>query len=147
MCDAWATRCWRGVNLSGADGRWEAKLVFGYENGRRRRKSLYGATRAEVARKRNAALRAQQQGLPGQNDRITVGAYLDQWLTAAEHRVRPRTLRWYEEIVRLHLAPSLGRVQLTRRTPAHVTQALNQAVARGRSPQSVNHDRIGSVRR
>jgi len=33
------------------DGHWEARVDLGWENGKRKRKSFYGETRAEVATK------------------------------------------------------------------------------------------------
>ena len=47
-----------------ADGRWAAAINLGYENGKLKRKTFYGATREEVKSKLVAALNDQQKGLP-----------------------------------------------------------------------------------
>lgn len=55
-----------------ADGRWEARITTcdGV------RKSFYGRTRQEVARRLTEALRDQDQGLPIVGERQTVEQYL-----------------------------------------------------------------------
>ena len=46
------------------DGRWAATLSLGYEGARRRRKTFYGRTRAEVARKLREASARHDTGMP-----------------------------------------------------------------------------------
>jgi integrase len=43
-----------------------------------------------------------------------VGAYLDRWLDAVKGTVRDRTWQRHEEVVRLHLEPTIGNVRLVR---------------------------------
>ncbi len=62
------------------DGRWAAIVSLGYRNGKRWRKSFYGATRREVQQKLTAALIASNQGLPIPPERQTLGQYLETWL-------------------------------------------------------------------
>ena len=58
-------------------------------------------------------LREQQEGLPVAVERQTVAQFLKRWLKdVAKPSVRPKTLRSYEQMVRVHLIPSLGRHQL-----------------------------------
>ena len=66
------------------DGRWVSVISDGYQNGKRRRKSIYGATRKEVQEELARALRSQQLGLPVESDRLTVGTWLKQWLKQQE---------------------------------------------------------------
>lgn len=120
------------------DGRWAAALTT--DAGKRRH--FYAKTRAEVAQKLRSAQDAQQHGLPLDAARTTVAAFLDSWLrTSAARKVRPRTLNGYEQIIRLCLAPSLGRVRLARLTPHDVERMMNEGIANGRSARSVAHDR------
>jgi hypothetical protein len=49
---------------------WCVCVSFGYEGGKRKRKYVYGRTREDVQRKRNALLYDRDQGLPLANDRI-----------------------------------------------------------------------------
>lgn len=53
--------------------------------------------------------------------------------------LRPKTYQTYEQLVRVHLDPGLGRIRLDRLTPAHVQQFLNAKAADGLSPQTVVH--------
>ena len=79
------------------DGRWEARITL--LDGRR--KCFYGRTRQEVATRLNQAQHDQGMGLPiVTNERLTVGAYLEQWLeTMRPPRVRPSTHRRYRELL------------------------------------------------
>lgn len=130
-----------------ADGLWEAKISLGYAAGadgktRRVRKSFYGRTRKEVADKLAKALRDHQEGLPVAVERQTVGQFLDRWLAdVAKPSIRPKTYRSYSLIVRLHLAPALGRHQLAKLSPQHVQTMMNDKLAAGLSPRTVHHIR------
>jgi integrase len=115
-----------------ADGRWEARVDLGYEGGKRRRKSLYGATRREVADKLAQALADLRQGVALPDDRLTVGEWLDHWLEAVVRRERePTTYEGYEISVRRHIKPQLGSVPLARLQPEHVERWLRQLAAGG----------------
>ena len=124
------------------DGRWAASVDLGQAGGRRRRRSFYGATRAAVAAKLQAAQRTLADGLPLPGQRQTVGDFLEVWLKdSVARKVRPRTLQRYREIVRLHLTPRVGRVPLAKLTPAHVERMMNDTLAQGASPRSACHCR------
>lgn len=120
------------------DGRWAAALSLGYQGGKRRRRSFYGKTRAEVARKLQEAQRTIGDGgiLPGEQQ--TVETLLETWLKdSAAQKVRPRTLQRYQEIARLHITPALGSIKLNKLGPAHVEAMLNEALAEGASARSL----------
>jgi integrase len=122
-----------------ADGRWAAAIDLGYLNGTRKRKTVYGKTRQEAADKLLALLQARKDGVPISPDTTTVGAFLTEWLETVKLTVRPRTYQRYEEYVRLHIKPSIGRIRLTRLTPQHVQRLYSQQLTAGMSPQSVLH--------
>ena len=108
-----------------ADGRWEALLSDGYDGqGRRLRRNFLGRTRGEVQRKLDEARQRLQAGEPVADDRRSVAEFLEQWLGYAEQRVRPRTFERYRSIVRQHLIPQLGNLQLAKVSPAHVERML-----------------------
>src|SRR5687768_12830057 len=84
-----------------ADGRWEARVTVGYVNGKRKRKSFYGDTRAEVRDQLLDALNKKKQGLPVAPDRQTVEQFLTRWLAdVVKPSVRPRTHDSYSQLVR-----------------------------------------------
>ncbi len=124
-----------------ADGRWAAVVDLGIKGGKRRRKTIYGKTRKEAADKLKAAIRAQQDGLRhAGNDRQTVGQYLNWWLaTVVPTSVRPTTARSYSVNVRCHLVPELGHIQLVKLGPLDVQAMINNKLASGLSPRSVQY--------
>ena len=85
---------------------------------------------------------AMANGLPLAGDRLTVGSYLEAWLQeTAEGNVRPKTYVRYEELIRLHIAPQIGRVSLARLTPQHVERMLSSVAGKGAAPRTVAHRR------
>ena len=124
------------------DGRWCTVVDLGYVNGKRKRKYIYGDTRKEVAEKLKVVLRDQQQGLPIAAERLTVAACLSRWLAdVVKGTVRPTTYTSYEGTVRLHIVPTLGRIELSKLTAQHVTALLNAKGEAGLSPRSVKYIR------
>ncbi len=125
-----------------SDHRWCAMVDLGWVNGKRKRKIIYGKTRKEVAEKLKIALREQQQGRLMPTERQTVAQFLTHWLSdvVKPPNTRPKTYRIYEQIVRTHLIPALGHLQLTKLTMQHV-QAMLAAKQDSLSPRSVHHIR------
>ena len=84
--------------------------------------SFYGATAEEANNKRFQALADQAKGMlfsdPG---RLTVGEYINSWLTdTARYQVSEGTFERYERTCRNHLVPFFGRLRLRDPTAAHV---------------------------
>jgi integrase len=88
------------------NGLWAASISV--EGGKR--KYFYGKTRKEVQEKLAAALQEQKQGMLVATPQQTVGQFLTDWLeNTHKQSVRPRTYERYEEAIRLHLLPVLGK--------------------------------------
>jgi len=117
------------------DGRWAAAVSL--ERGRR--KHFLGRTREEVARKLAVALKACQDGLPLPNERQTVAQFLVDWLQTARPSLRPRTWHRYEQYIRLHAIPHVGKVGLGRLTPHHLQRLYADRLEAGLSPTTVRH--------
>jgi integrase len=116
------------------DGRWVAQVTR--DDGPT--KYYYGQTRDAVKRKLTQALHDQQEGLPLVSDRQTVAQYLEQWLTStAQHRLRPRTYVRYQQLVRTHALPTVGKLPLPKLTPQHLSTLYSDKLAVGLSPRSV----------
>ena len=82
-----------GAIYKDVDGRWRASLELGWKDGKRQRKILSGATRAEAATKLRKHLGLQDDGLPVPRDGKgqTVEEWLWHWLdTIGPRRVRER---------------------------------------------------------
>jgi integrase len=117
------------------DGRWYGSISLGWEDGRRRRKTVNAKTRAEVVEKMRRLEQIVKTGVRPAPERLTVGEYLDGWLTErVPGTVTVRTEDYYRQIVRLHLKPLLGHVRLNQLAPADVSKLLATMEQRGYSP-------------
>ncbi len=123
------------------DGRWVARADLGWEGGRRRRKAVYGRTRREVAEKLTRVLRDVQQGATLPDERQTVSQFLTRWLDDKRTRLRPRAWATYEQAVRLHLVPGLGKIALARLTPAQLDAWFREHQQNGASPRAIRYAR------
>ena len=117
------------------DGRWTAAITLPVGA----RKSFYGATRQEVAAKLAEAIRNKDKGLPAINERRTLAAYLQEWLAAVRPTVRASTWDRYEQYVRVHLTPAIGRYALARLTPAQINAFCASKLDGNLSPTTVAH--------
>src|SRR4051812_45644235 len=90
------------------DGRWEARLQLGYENGKRKRKCFYGETRREVQLKLTAALRDLQQGIAPAPERQTVAQFVDRYLETVVSGRAGNTQRNARAVFRAHIIPAFG---------------------------------------
>ena len=116
------------------DGRWSATVSLGFgTDGKRVRKTFYGATAEEVGAKLLEARSKAARGVPIRaNERGTVAKYLARWLETRKASIRPASYASYESIVRVHVIPAIGSRQLARLTPQHVS-AVTAALAAKRS--------------
>jgi integrase len=114
------------------DGRYcAAALVAG------RRCAVYGRTRDEVAHKLTALLTAQQDGAAIPEGGATIATFFAGWLQGTQSTLRPRTWERYEQLVRCHLVPALGRTRLTRLQPDQLHRLYQDTLAAGSSPATV----------
>jgi integrase len=106
------------------------------ENGKR--KYFYGKKRQEVHDKIQEALKEKSQGTLVTDSQQTIAQYLEGWLEyTVKDSVRPRTYERYEQHVRLHLVPMLGKVKLQSLTPQHVQMLKSKKLKEGLSPKTV----------
>jgi hypothetical protein len=61
------------------------------------------------------------------------------WLETRQTQIKPRSWRRYEEIARLHLVPTLGKLVLSMLTPQDVQRLYSQKLAAGLSSTTVRH--------
>ena len=122
------------------DGRWVGVVDFGWEMGKRKRKYIYGRTRAEIQERFTSALRSRQQDVEPVGERETVGRFLDRWLQdRVRATVRPRTFQSYSYLVEKHLGPGLGHIRLAKLGPADVQRFLNVKLSEGLKPRTVQY--------
>jgi integrase len=117
------------------DGRWVAIITIGYgADGKRRRKTVYGVTKKEVQDKLGVLMPQQQSGSLGDMKRITMGAFLDQWLeNTVRLNKRASTHASYLQIVTKHIKPFIGGMQLSKLSPAAVGTFYATLEREGRS--------------
>jgi integrase len=123
------------------DGRWVGRVDLGWQAGKRRRKAVYGRTRREVADKLTTLLKVVQHGGAVPDERQTVEQFLDRWLEHKRGRLRPRAWATYEQAVRLHLTPGIGKVVLTRLTPSQLDGWFREHQSKGASARAIRYAR------
>src|SRR5688572_22891627 len=119
------------------DGRWAGTVDLGWRDGKRTRRTVYGKTRAEANRKMVALQQSIAGGLAPAPERLTVEAYLADWIESASTTIRPATAVSYSAIVRVHIVPAIGRIPLARLSVADVESMLRAKSASGLSPRRV----------
>ena len=103
------------------DGRWEGAVHMGYENGKRVRRFAIGHSRKEVADKLALLQQARDESRPIPDQRAKLGPFLRRWLDeTAKPTLRASTYSSYDDILRLHLIPGLGRIAVAKLAPAEV---------------------------
>jgi integrase len=102
------------------NGTWAAQYTVWTAEGRKRR-SVSGKTRAEVSRKLTEALSDRDGGLLYDAGKLTIGEYLNRWLSdSVKGTVKETTYANYAYVTHKHISPALGHVKLKTLTPAHV---------------------------
>src|SRR5215211_7783167 len=92
--------------------RKDGRCIGEYEDANGRKRYISGKTKAEVRRKLRKLLADRDEGIAYDSENLTVGGYLVRWLEAVKGSVRNRTWERHEQIVRLHLEPTIGGVKL-----------------------------------
>ncbi len=120
-----------------ANGMWVAQVDLGWIGGRRRRKTVYGPTERAVLAKRDQLRNQLAKGVNLAATPRTVAEWLTEWLeTKVGDGTSQSTLARYEQIVRVHLIPFLGKVKLSALAPRDV-QLLVSHLRRTVAPASV----------
>jgi integrase len=103
------------------DGLWSGQVSLGYcANGKRSRKTVYGASKAEVAEKIRKLQMEHDAGRLVAADDLTVSEYLQRWLSIAKDRTGDATYVRYEQLVEMFLIPAVGGMKLSKLRPIHV---------------------------
>ncbi len=123
------------------DGLWTGAVSLGYdERGKRKRRTVYGKTRREVAEKLTRILRDHQQGIPVAPERLSVAQFLERWLTASvTPSVKAKAYEGYESIVRVRVVPRIGRRRLSNLTPLDLQSLYSDLQASGLTNRSTHH--------
>lgn len=115
-------------NISREGSRWRARLMFAGK-----RYSASFATRQEAVQWLRDLRRKLEHGVEV-NERASLEDYLREWLGLKQQNVRATTLLRYEQLVRVHIVPALGRVRLQRLTAMQVERWCSDLVKGGVHP-------------
>ena len=117
-----------GSLFQSANGRWVGFVDLGRAaDGKRRRVKVTGRTRAEARSKVAEARQRAEDGLPSGDNRTTLGAFLEEWLTRLPGSVKSaNTVDNYTWAVEKHLVPALGGRRLRDLTPDDVVATRAQ---------------------
>ena len=124
-----------------ADGRWCAQLSVTLPSGQLVRRTVYGKTQRECREKLEQLKRELTAGVIGAPEKLTVGAYCQQWLDANQSRLRPTTARRYQQVLACYIAPHLGGLPLSRLTPTVVERWLHTLEDKGYAPRTLQQAR------
>lgn len=120
------------------DGQWTGAAYVLAANGARKRRTVYGHTKAQVAAKLRDLITQTDAGVPTAVSGWTVRTYSEHWLThIAPSVLRPTTRANYEWILHKHVLPSLGTKKLEQLTPQHVREMHTDIARTGVSAHTV----------
>ena len=113
------------------DGRWQGMISCGRKpNGSINRKYFYGKTRKEVADKLHAALHEYAAGTYIDTSiSPTLQQWINDWLwTYKRKALKPTTFEQYETMLRVHIIPALGGIQLPKLTAKELQLIYNSKI-------------------
>ena len=95
-------------------------------------------TKKEAERKLTEILHSMSTGFYVEPSKLTVGDFLDRWLTEyAQRQVSGKTYERYASIVKLHLKPELGNVVLSKLQPLQLEGAYTKWMKTGRKKKDL----------
>jgi integrase len=118
------------------DGLWVADLNAGHDSkGKRRRKRVYGKTKAEALGKLQIE-RIKSPVIVAETDKMTVGQWLDRWQAIRKGTVATNTYHRDEHLVEKKIKPHIGHIPLAKFTSLHVIELYDRMAAAGDSIDS-----------
>ena len=118
------------------DGRWRARVSLGFDqSGKRKRKAVYGKTKAEVQKKLRQAHNANDAGKLPTPNKTTVSEYLEFWIQNIS-KAATSTKDRYQQDIRTKINPLIGKVKLQQLSGLHIDSVLSAAAENGSSPSS-----------
>lgn len=119
---------------------WYGKYDFlDPATGKRVHRRVSAPTRKECDARLRAAIQTSERGGSVADERLSVRAYSDRWLAAIESTVRPATYRRYADMLRLHVLPAVGGIQVAKLSPLDLQRLYADRLAYGLSATTVHH--------
>ena len=117
------------------DGRWEGRIVIGYDdNGYPKTKNVLAKTKKECVEKLQK-LKEECGGLKPEKVRseMSFGDWLTYWYkNHSKPKIRPTTQETYESRIRLHIIPEIGSIPLNKLTQNDLQQFYSRLKKSGR---------------
>lgn len=126
-----AGRTRRGQVIDRGPGRWLIRVFLGRDADGKRRywNKLITGTKKDAERALTAAQRAQDEGRLEDPSRMSLSAWLTEWLESKRQDLRERSFLSYELWIDLYLKPSLGKIPLADLKPRDVQKAITDLAA------------------
>jgi len=103
-----------------------------------RRFSGYGKSQMDAKQRCLAKVKQAERGVDVKANRQTLSHYLDWWLAdIVTPKLSPKTIKAYRDVVRLHLKPELGSIEIGKLTAQAVTSMMRKKERAGLSPRSI----------
>jgi integrase len=117
------------------DGRWACAISLG--DGKR--KTVYGRTAAVVREKKNELEHRLSDGLAVDQDSLLVSDLSKQFLNSTASAVKGSTSRRYEQLLRVHVLPELGKKRVSKLKPGELENLYSKLMTAGTSAQTTVH--------
>ena len=118
-----------------SDGRWEGRVVIGYDDsGLPKTKNVLAKTKAKCEKKLKSLIAAQKGSEPQPpRQTMTAAQWLDFWYqTYKKPNLRPNTQMSYERRIYQHIIPNLGPIPLNKLTTGDIQQFYTGIKQNGR---------------
>ena len=128
------------------DGRWEARYTAGRDpgTGKQIQRSVYGNSQQDVRKRLAQITAAIDNGTYQAPSKITVAAWMEEWLTTfCANKVKPLTLSSYSAMIKNHIVPAFGAVELQAVKGSHVQRLYNSMTKAGLSGKTVKN--VGAI--
>lgn len=121
------------------DGRYATSTIVGYtDDGKPKRKTLYGRTITELDKKVAEFKSLQNKGIIINDEGITVAQWGTKWLKLYKSAKEYNTYAMYLNALNTHIIPALGGIRLSALKSYHIQEMLNNII-------SVGHHRTAEI--
>jgi integrase len=117
-----------------SDKTWAAQVSTGHDpkTGKLIRRTFYGNTRPEVAKKLNEVINQIEKGKYCGPSNVTVEQWFKDWLELRKVHVEESTFLKYTDTINHHIIPELGKLKLIALTTKHIQDLINSKMESGR---------------
>lgn len=113
-----------------SDGRWVGSMSLGFgDDGKRRRKTVYGDSKGEVLDKLREVKNSAVAGRLPSGGVMSVAEFMRVWLDGMKSSVEPTTWAAYDGHFKNHISPRIGGVKVANLTAVHVVHMFKTMLA------------------